>query len=88
MSTLFEMIYATEAKKAQTCICCGKTGTWRGWDDLCNRSCYYDFCNLLDIYNGSVDIEPDQRLVAYFTKYPVPSHSFSSEKILAYIKDK
>ena len=88
MSMLFEMIYAEEAKKVQTCICCEKTGTWRGWDDLCNRSCYYDFCKLLDSYNSRVGGEPDQRLVVYFTKYPVPPHSFNAEKILAYIKDK
>ena len=84
MTSIFEQIYANAA--TQTCICCNKTAPWRGWDDLCNRTCYYALCDLLNSFNKGA--EPDSRIVAYFTKYPEPSHSFNDEQIMAYIKQK
>jgi hypothetical protein len=88
MSSLFEMIFPEESKQLQTCIYCNQTSTWSGWSSLCNRRCYYGICDLLDLYNNDDAAVADPRLVAYFTKHPLPTHSFSSEKILAYIKGK
>lgn len=86
MASLFEIIYSQESMKTQTCIYCNKTANWRGWEGLCNRQCYYDICELL--YEFNKGRTPDSRIIDYFTRYPTPSHSFDSEKILKYIKDK
>lgn len=88
MASLFEMFYPVESKQNQTCIYCGITSTCSGWESLCNRRCYYGICDLLDLYNNDDAVVPDHRLVAYFTKYPSPHHTFNSQKIHAYIKDK
>lgn len=85
MSFNFEKIFPEASQVSQTCICCNKTGLWRGWADLCDRSCYHDFCALLNSFNEGA--EPDSRLVAYFKKHPEPIHWFNSEKILTYIKN-
>jgi hypothetical protein len=71
------------------CIYCEKTHTdYTGWTGLCNRSCYYGICDLLDKYNNGNIIEPDSKIVKYFTMYPEVGHLFCNEKILLYIKNK
>ena len=69
------------------CIYCDKTHIdYTGWASLCNRTCYYGICNLLDKYNNGEVAEPDPRIVKYFSKHPISSHSFSDEKIRLYLK--
>lgn len=71
------------------CIYCDKVNTdYTGWESLCNRACYYSLVELLDKYNEKDESKPDPKIIKYFTKHPEPTHSFSSEKILMYIKNK
>lgn len=71
------------------CIYCEKENVdYTGWESLCNRQCYYGLSALVDKYNEKEEFEPDPKIVKYFTVNPEPTHSFSSEKILKYIKDK
>ena len=76
---LFEMIYAGEPD--QKCIACGKIGKYRGWDSLCNRSCYYTLSDLFDSFENEQVAQPDARVVEYCTKYPILTHSFVDEKV-------
>ena len=87
MSSLFQMIYPDASKQTLTCHSCGKKDiSWRGWDGLCDRKCYYDLNNVLERYESGADPVPDERIISYFTLYPSPSHSFSYDKIALYIK--
>ena len=61
------------------CIYCRNTSTYKGWTGLCNRKCYHGLCNLLAEYDTN-DIEPDHRIVEYFTLYSKMSHSFVCKK--------
>ena len=71
------------------CIYCDKIHTdYTGWAGLCDRKCYYGIVDLLGKYNTSEVSEPDPRILKYFTKYPEPIHSFPSEKIIAYLKQR
>jgi len=65
----------------QTCEYCGTTATYRGWDGLCDRSCFHALRTLLDTYENTYGQEPDQRIVKYFLKYPKTSHAFTFEKL-------
>ena len=76
---LFEMMYASEPD--QKCIACGKIGKYRGWDSLCNRSCYYTLSDLFDSFENEQVAQPDARVVEYCTKYPILTHSFIDEKV-------
>ena len=79
MSFILKDLYANMPDQA--CMYCGRTSKYRGWESLCDRSCYYGLSELLQMYeNEKVNI-PDQRIIAYFTKYPEPSHSFVFEKL-------
>lgn len=69
------------------CIYCEKINTdFTGWTGLCNQTCYYGICNLLDKYNNGEVAVPDPRIIKYFSKHPKSTHTFSDEKIFLYIK--
>jgi len=71
------------------CIYCEKIDIdYKGWDSLCNRTCYYGITDLLTKYNNGEVSEPDPKIIKYFTKHPDSSHSFFSEKILSYLKQR
>lgn len=71
------------------CIYCEKVNTdYTGWEGLCNRMCYYGISELLEKYNTGQVTDPDPKIVKYFTKYPEPNHSFVTEKILSFIKQR
>jgi len=84
MQALFQELYASEAPVH--CMYCDKTSPYWGWTDLCNRTCYYGLCELLESYESGSTVEPDPRIVIYFTKNPQPSHSFIFKKLAIYIK--
>ena len=73
----------------QTCGYCGEKGEYNGWENLCDRSCYYGLSNLLYKYESFTDpsVIPDPRLVDYFTKYVEvePQHSFIFNKLKKYL---
>jgi len=82
---LFASLYANAPQ--QTCVYCGAVAQYSGWDSLCNRTCYYGLCSLLGDYESSTGstVQPDHRLVRYFTQYPEPTHSFLFEKLKVYL---
>ena len=83
VTTLFNAFYDNQSN--QNCFYCSKISKWRGWDNLCNRTCYYGLCDLLNSYeNGEVE-NPDERLIKYFTKYRVPTHSFIFDKLKQFL---
>ena len=71
-----------------TCAYCGEKYDDDGsWQNLCDRRCYYGLTNLLEAYNKSNgDVQPDPRLVAYFTLNSDVTHSFCDDKIKLFIK--
>jgi hypothetical protein len=84
MDVLFQELYGHV--EPVYCIYCKKTSPYWGWTDLCNRTCYYGLCELLEAYESGSVAEPDSRIVSYFTKNPKPSHSFIFNKLAIYIK--
>jgi hypothetical protein len=49
------------------CIYCEKINTdFTGWTSLCNQTCYYGICNLLDKYNNGEVSVPDPRIIKFF----------------------
>ena len=86
MEALFQELYASEP--SVKCIYCDKISPYWGWTDLCNRTCYYGLCDLLEAYETGSVTEPDHRIVTYFTKNPKPTHSFIFNKLAVYIKSK
>ena len=71
-----------------TCVWCNNHHEYNGWNGLCDRSCYYELSALHTAYEQATDdTPPDPRLVAYFKRYPEPTHSFTEPvRILAFIK--
>jgi hypothetical protein len=69
----------------QRCIYCSKTKVYSGWDNLCDRRCYYGLSELINAYENGVHTIPDGRVVLYFTKYPKPSHSFCFDKVREFL---
>jgi len=83
MSNILETLYNNSPE--QKCYYCSKVTKYRGWDNLCNRQCYYGLSNLLYDYEKGNVLEPDPRIVEYFTKYRVPTHSFIFDKLKEYL---
>jgi len=83
MSSIFETIYQEENHTQQTCVYCNNASTLNGWEGLCDRRCYHGLCDLLESYNSGS--EPDERVIVYFTKYPLTTHHFNNEKIKSFI---
>jgi len=82
------MMTPEEPQQVQTCFYCDNTSSNGGWADLCNRSCYYGLCMLLEKYESDKVDEPDSRIIYYFTKHPSSNHTFNNTKTLEYIKNK
>ena len=85
MPTLIDTLCGMNSSGMQTCAYCNKYSEYKGWESLCNRGCYYDLCDLLNSYESGKVVEPDPRIVKYFSKYPEPPHSFFYKKIIEYI---
>jgi hypothetical protein len=85
MPTLVDKLCGVKSSGMQTCAYCNKYSEYDGWESLCNRGCYYNLCKLLDSFELNEVIEPDPRIVKYFSKYPEPPHTFLCKKIIEYI---
>ena len=86
MPTLADLLFGIDSHVTQKCEFCGKTAETSGWTGLCDRRCYYGLSDLIELYETGKRSEPDPRVIAYFTLYPEPTHSFMNEKTLSYLK--
>ena len=86
-SAYIDKVYSSIPQKK--CISCGKMANYHGWSSLCNRTCYYDLCDLIAAYEKEEAAEPDPRIVEYFTKHSETEHGFPPvERLKKYMAKK
>jgi len=72
--------------KFNTCAFCSQKFNYRGWEGLCDRSCYYKLNELIDVFEEGYVSEPDPRIVKYFSSYSFFTHGFNFPDDITKIK--